>query len=96
LKITKKTNKYNVEIYKQINSLKNQIQIITQNIINTNNDFTNNNNEYKQLKANKQNYIKFIEQIIGYNSLINIYENIIKITGPKGIPRQITTNRRYG
>jgi hypothetical protein len=87
---------YNVEIYKQINSLKNQIQIITQNIINTNNDFANNNNEYKQLKANKQNYIKFIEQIIGYNSLINIYENIIKITGPKGIPRQITTNRRYG
>jgi DNA repair exonuclease SbcCD ATPase subunit len=80
---------YNVEIYKQINNTKKTNQIITQNIINTNNDFANNNHEYKQLKANKQNYIKFIEQINGYNSLIDVYENIIKITGPKGIPRQI-------
>jgi len=80
---------YNVEIYKQINYVKNQIQTITQNIIDTNNYFTNNNYEYKKLKANKQNYIKFIEQINEYNSQIDIYENIIKITGPKGIPRQI-------
>lgn len=82
-------SEYNTDIYIQINNIKNDIQLITQTIINKNNIFNNNNFEYKQLKNNKVNYIKFIGEINNYNKLIDIYENIIKITGPKGIPRQI-------
>ena len=33
--------------------------------------------------------MKYIDEINKFNEQINIYENIIKITGPKGIPRQI-------
>jgi DNA repair exonuclease SbcCD ATPase subunit len=33
--------------------------------------------------------MKYIDEINKYNVQINIYENIIKIIGPKGIPRKI-------
>ena len=80
---------YNTQIYTHINNLKKNIHLITQNIINQNNEFNNNNNRYQKLINTKSNYIKFIEEINKYNGLNDIYENIIKITGPKGIPRQI-------
>ena len=80
---------YNTQTYISINKLKNNSQLITQIMINQNNEFNNNNNQYKKLVNTKSNYIKFIDEINKYNGLINIYENIIKITGPKGIPRQI-------
>jgi len=80
---------YNTQLYGQINNTKKNAHLITQNIININNDFTNNKNQYQQLKKNKLNYMKYIDEINKFNEQINIYENIIKITGPKGIPRQI-------
>ena len=80
---------YNTQIYTNINKLKTGSHLITQNIIKTNNDFNSNNNIYNKLKNNKSSYLKFIDEINKYNGLIDIYENIIKITGPKGIPRQI-------
>lgn len=80
---------YNTQLYGQINDTKKNAHLITQNIININNDFTNNKNQYQQLKKNKLNYMKYIDEINKFNEQINIYENIIKITGPKGIPRQI-------
>lgn len=80
---------YNTQLYGQINDTKKNANLITQNIININNDFTNNKNQYQQLKKNKLNYMKYIDEINKFNEQINIYENIIKITGPKGIPRQI-------
>lgn len=80
---------YNTQLYGQINNTKKNAHLITQNIININNDFTNNKNQYQQLKKNKLNYMKYIDEINKFNEQINIYENIIKITGPKGIPRKI-------
>ena len=80
---------YNVEIYVKIGEIKKCGYFITQNIININNDFTNNKNQYNKLKKNKLNYLKHIDEINQYNSLVEIYENIIKITGSKGIPRRI-------
>jgi DNA repair exonuclease SbcCD ATPase subunit len=80
---------YNTQLYGQINDTKKNAHLITQNIININNDFTNYKNLYQQLKKNKLNYMKYIDEINKFNEQINIYENIIKITGPKGIPRQI-------
>ena len=80
---------YNTQLYGQINDTKKNAHLITQNIININNDFTNYKNQYQQLKKNKLNYMKYIDEINKFNEQINIYENIIKITGPKGIPRQI-------
>ena len=79
----------NTQLYGQINNTKQNTHLITQNIININNEFTNNKNQYQKLKKNKLTYTKYIDEINNYNSLIDIYENIIKITGPKGIPRQI-------
>lgn len=80
---------HNTHIYTRIHNLKNNLHIITQNIINKNNDFNNNNDTYIKLKNNKSKYMKFIDDINKYNEQIDIYENIIKITGSKGIPRQI-------
>jgi len=80
---------HNTQIYTHIHNLKNNLHIITQNIINKNNDFNNNNDIYIKLKNNKSKYMKFIDDINKYNEQIDIYENIIKITGSKGIPRQI-------
>lgn len=80
---------YNVDLYGQINETKKNIHLITQNIIIISNDFTNNKHKYIKLKNNKLKYAKYIDEINNYNSLISVYENIIKITGPKGIPRQI-------
>lgn len=84
---------YNIEIYTQINNIKKYIHIITQNIININNDFVNNKHQYQKLKNNKFKYINYIGEINKYNGIIDIYENIIKITGSKGIPRQIINIR---
>lgn len=80
---------YNSQLYGQINNTKKNTHLITQNIININNEFTNNKNQYQKLKKNKLTYMKYIDEINKYNVQINIYENIIKIIGPKGIPRQI-------
>jgi len=80
---------YNSSIYTQINSTKKNIQSITHNIISINNDCINNKHLQQKLINTKTKYQKYIEEINKYNSLIDIYENIIKITGPKGVPRQI-------
>ena len=80
---------FNSNIYTQINSTKNNIQSITHNIISISNEYTNNKYSQQKLINTKTKYLKYVEKINKYNSLIEIYENIIKITGPKGIPRQI-------
>jgi len=80
---------FNSSIYTQINSTKNNIQSITHNIISINNDCTNNKHLQQKLINIKIKYQKYIEEINKCNNLIEIYENIIKITGSKGIPRQI-------
>jgi DNA repair exonuclease SbcCD ATPase subunit len=80
---------FNSSIYTQINSTKKNIQSITHNIISINNDYINNKHLQQKLINIKIKYQKYIEEINKYNSLIEIYENIIKITGPKGISRQI-------
>jgi DNA repair exonuclease SbcCD ATPase subunit len=80
---------YNLTIYSQINDVKKNIQLITNNIISVNNEY--NNKKHLQLKLinNKDKYLKYINELKKYNALIEIYENIIRIIGPKGIPRQI-------
>jgi DNA repair exonuclease SbcCD ATPase subunit len=80
---------FNSSIYTQINDVKKNIQLITHNTISNNNEHNNNKHLQQKLINTKTKYLKYVDEIYKYNSLIEIYENIIKITGPKGIPRQI-------
>ena len=80
---------FNSNIYIQINNVKKKIQSITHNTISINNDHINNKHLHQKLTNNKTKYLQYVKEINEYNKLIEIYENIIKITGPKGIPRQI-------
>jgi hypothetical protein len=80
---------FNANIHILINQIKDNIQLITHNIISVSNQYNNNKHLYQKLVNNKNKYLKYIELVNNYNSLIDIYENIIKISGPKGIPRQI-------
>ena len=50
---------YNTQLYGQINDTKKNAHLITQNIININNDFTNYKNLYQQLKKNKLKIISY-------------------------------------
>jgi DNA repair exonuclease SbcCD ATPase subunit len=82
-------SEYNSELYQQINKVKKNMQTITNNIILVNNEINQNKQLLQKLNYNKNNYIKLSNELIKYNKLSDMYENIIKITGPKGIPRQI-------
>jgi len=80
---------HNLLIHKHILHTKQTIQNISQDIINLSNSYNSKNNYLQTLLLKKNKYYKIIEQINHFNSLVDIYENIIKLTGPKGIPRQI-------
>ena len=82
-------SEYNSDLYLQINKVKKNIQTITNNIISVNNEINENKQLLQKLNNNKNKYNKLSEELGKFNKLNDIYENIIKITGPKGIPRQI-------
>lgn len=80
---------FNTQIYNKINSVKHKIDSITQTIIISNNEYINNTHLLELFNNNKIKYNNIIQDINKNNQLIDIYQNIIKLTGPKGIPRQI-------
>jgi DNA repair exonuclease SbcCD ATPase subunit len=58
-----------------------------------NNEYTNDNNNLKKLTITKNNYNKYIKEVDELTININIYENVIKLTCAKGIPRQIINGK---
>lgn len=82
-------SEYNSKLYLHINNVKKNIQTITNNIISVNNKINENKQLLLKINNNKNKYNKLSEELCKFNELNDIYENIIKITGPKGIPRQI-------
>jgi exonuclease SbcC len=80
---------HNINIHTLIKQCKNNIELITQDIINANNCYNLNNTMYLKLLNDKNKYSLIIQEINKLNKQIAIFDNIIKLTGPKGIPRQI-------
>lgn len=80
---------FNTQIYNKIKSVKHKIDSITQTIIISNNEYINNTHLLELFNNNKIKYNTIILNINKNNQLIDIYQNIIKLSGPKGIPRQI-------
>ena len=84
---------YNTNIHTQIKQTDNNIQQLTNMFILMNNEYTDHNNTLKKLIITKNNYNKLIKEANEHMININIYENIIKLTGAKGIPRQIINGK---
>ena len=86
-------SQYNSNIHTQIKQASDDIMQLTNMIISLNNEYTNDNNNLKKLTITKNNYNKYIKEANELTLNINIYENVIKLTCAKGIPRQIINGK---